>query len=1577
MELLVLGPLEARVDGHPVPLGAAKQRAVLAMLALHANTTVTADELMEGLWGEHPPASGPKMVQQYISQLRRRLAEDHGRASAIVTRGRGYELKIPPEDVDASRFMYLVERGAARQALALWRGGALDDIADEPFAAVEIRRLEELRLNALEQAVDHDLADGRHGELVGELEALVAEHPLSERLHGQLMLALYRSGRQAEALEAYRRARALLVDEVGIEPGSDLQRLHAAMLRQDASLDPPPRRRLPRELQFNSPMFGRTAELGRLRAAWHRTLDGTGSVILIRGSPGGGRTRLAAELAREVHEQGGPVLYGAAGSDASRRGSRPALLVLDQADVPPPEPSDTPTLCLVTHDGIPPAGAEQIRLGPLDEEAIAAIARLHGQEHDAARLARESGGLPGAAHRLAAEWARGQAERQVRTDALNTADERAELRRAESRLTGSVAELQSMRARSEQHEARRATVVCPYKGLAAFDRADADFFFGRERLVAETVARLVGSPLLGIVGASGSGKSSLMRAGLLSQVDDGVLPGSEGWTQAVLRPGRHPAAALRAATTGIEPGSRLLIAVDQFEEAFTQCEDPAERADFIGALVHAVSDPVRSAVVVLALRADFYDRCAEYPRFAQLLGTNQVLVGAMRRDELRRAIELPAERAGLQVEPELVEALLTDTAYEPGALPLLSTAMLELWQRRDGNRLRLADYEHTGGVPGAVARMAEAAYERLDAEQRRTARRMLLRLTGDEGVGAHVRRRVPLAELDAAGVLDVLADSRLVTISEGTAEVAHEALLQQWPRLRAWLEEDADGRRLHAQLTRATRDWSDERDRSELYRGARLAAALEWRAEHEPELNLTEQQFLDASRVASERARRRMQLVLAGVTALLIATAAAALIALDQRSRARVEAQTAEAQRLGAEALNVDALDLSLLLARQGVALDDTRSTELNLLTALRRSPAAVGAMRPGISGLFAIDLAGTRGPLAVSDLNGAVAFLDPATGRRLAVRRSSASAVAGPLASAADGTRLAATGADFQGGFIHLFDPRTQRHVAELRQGFAAAPVETAVFTPDSKELLVQAETFDDGVNRLWRLDARNGRLRRGEIPLPGEHSLLLGFARSWLVTYSRDDREVVLREPATLRAERRFAVPAAVVQLNAALGVVAFGGRDGSVRLLDLRTGRTRTADGAHDAPVIAVGFSRDGRAMVTADRDERVIVWDTRNSAAIETLQASGAGAIEDLALTPDGRTAYTAGRDGMVLEWDLEGSRRFERPLRVEGGRSLAGQQLTTSGRGERFAAIDRQGSIESFDGSTLHHAGRIQLAGGHRARAAAISPDGRTLAALDMAGRLVFWDARTLESLGTSVYAQANASSLVRFSGDGRWLVTGGFESIAHLWDARRRRLRNSVVFSGAADLSLNSQGTLLAATLADENFSGGLQVMTVPDLADVRRVPAPVGTLARFTPDGRSLLYGDREGRVWVYDTRTWKPGREPLFVTSPLRTAEISPDGRELATTSVDGTAGLWDIASGRAIGGGPPRGAGDLVGAGFIDGGRQLAVMHERGGYAWDLRPGSWARHACSVAGRSLTRAEWERALPGREYSPACAGR
>ena len=1580
MELLVLGPIEVRTDGCQIPLGASKQRAVLAMLSLRANSTVSTDELIEGLWGEHPPATAGKMVQQYVSQLRRLLADGNGRGEVIVTRGRGYELRIPSDDVDALRFAGLVERGAARQALTLWRGRALDDIADEPFAAAEIRRLEELRLNALEQAIDADLAEGRHSELVAELKALVAEHPLSERLHGQLMLALYRSGRQAEALEAYRAARELLVEEVGIEPGHDLQRLHAAILSQDASLDAPSRPDLPPELAISSPMFGRESELARLRAAWARAREGAGSMIVISGPPGSGRTRLAAGLAAEVHEQRGVVLFGSRGAEAARRVTRPALLVLDDADAGLPELAGAPVLCLATSVDRAPPGAESILLGPLGDDAIAAIARLHGQEP--AGLAEASGGLPGAAHRIAAAWAREQAERVVEAEARRTADERAGLRRAESRLTGSLADLQSVRARAERQSGGPGTVVCPYKGLASFGRADAEFFFGRERLIAELVARLVGSPLVGIVGASGSGKSSLLRAGLLAELAKGVLPGSEGWTQVVMRPGEHPQATLRRAISGADRGSRQLIAVDQFEETFTLCRDASERAEFLGALVAAATQPAQDTAVVLAVRADFYGRCAENPELASLLGDNQLLVGPMQRDELRRAIEMPAERARLEVEPELVDALLADTADEPGALPLLSTALLELWQRRDGSRLRLAAYERTGGVHGAVARLAERAYERLEPEQQRLARRIFLRLAGDEAGGVRVRRRVPLAELEADHVLGLLADSRLVTVSEGAAEVAHEALLREWPRLRDWLEEDADGRRLHAQLTHAARDWSvGDRDRGELYRGARLASALEWRAAHEPELNTIEQQFLDASRVAGERARRRIKLVLAGVLALLVLTAGAALLALDQRGRAQAQTQAAEAQRLGAQALNADNLDFSLLLARQGVALDDGPATRASLLGALRRSPAAVAVMRPGISSLVAINLQPGGESLAVSDFNGAVAFLDPATRRVLELHRPTAGTLGGPVASSPDGSRLAASGFDAEGGFVELFDPRTRRHINQLRLGIFLSSVDSAVFTPDSRELLLAANDPEMG-NAVWRVDARTGRLLPGQIPtgemgprqvLPGDERLL-GFAGSQLVTYSVRAHTTVVRDPSTFRAERRFPFLAPVLSLNAARGVVAFGERDGSVRLLDLGSGRLRTAGDRHNAAVTALAFATDGRTLVTAGRDEQLIVWDTRHARPTETLQARGAGVIDALAVAADGRTAFSAGRDGTVVAWDLQGDRRLERPL-LRDGRSLGGQRLMTSAQAAQFAMVDRQGSIDVFDTRTLRFAGQIPLTGRRQPQGAAISPDGRTLAVGDREGRVAFWDLQTRRALGEPQYAHARDVSSVAFSGDGRWLVTGGTEHLLRVWDARRRVPEDSTIYGGAVDLSLNPKGTLIAAVLYVEDFSGGLQLISVPDLRVVRSVRAPRGTVARFTPDGRSLIYGDREGRVWIYDTRTWKPrGGAPLFVSSPLLTADVSPDGRQLATTSADGEARLWDLRTGRPVGGALPSAGGGLAGAAFIDGGRQMAVLHDRGGYVWDLRPASWARHACSVAGRTLTRAEWDSALPGRDYAPAC---
>src|SRR5262245_16238833 len=330
MEYRVLGPLEVDDGEGPLALGGAQQRTVLLLLLLSANRVVSRDRLIDELWGDDPPSTAVKTVQGYVSRLRRLLPAD-----ALQTRPPGYVLAIEPDILDSSRFERLVaearkappERASPllRAALELWRGPALADFA-EPFARVEGRRLDALRLTTLEERIEAELALGRHRELAGELEALVAEHPHRERLRGQLMLALYRSGRQADAVDAYRDARAAL-DEVGIEPGADLKQLERQILLQDPALDRPRERLLavardepvplPGPLVPSSPFpfVGRATELSTLRTLLDCAEGGQGAVVLLSGEAGAGKTRLVREFAHEAAAKGVLVLYGV--SDAT------------------------------------------------------------------------------------------------------------------------------------------------------------------------------------------------------------------------------------------------------------------------------------------------------------------------------------------------------------------------------------------------------------------------------------------------------------------------------------------------------------------------------------------------------------------------------------------------------------------------------------------------------------------------------------------------------------------------------------------------------------------------------------------------------------------------------------------------------------------------------------------------------------------------------------------------------------------------------------------------------------------------------------------------------------------------------------------------------------------------------------------------------------------------------------------------------------------------------------------------------------------------------------------------------------
>ena len=1358
MEVQLLGPVEATDDGRPVALGAAKQRALLAILALRANHVVPAETLVDGLWPPDPPASAAKMVQHFVSRLRKVLPAD----AQIVTRGRGYELRIAPERVDAVRFARLVEDGAAREALALWHGAPLADLADEPFAAAEIRRLEELRRAALEDAIAADLAAGRHAEAIGTLTAALAEHPVSERLHAQLMLALYRAGRQTDALAAYRQARELLVEQAGVEPGPELRRLHAAILRQDPGLDSP-------------------------------------------------------------------------------------------------------------SDALPPS---------------------------------------------------------------------------------------------------RETVPCPFKGLAAYEVADAAWFFGRERLVAELAARLLESPVLALVGPSGSGKSSVLSAGLLAELARGVLPGSERWRHVLVRPGEHPERALRAAADTAGPPS--ILVVDQLEEAFTLCRDAGERAAFVERLVACAGDRARWSAVVLAIRADYYGRCAEHPPLARLVSANHVLIGPLGREDLRRAIELPAQQGGLELAPGLLDRLLDDARDVPGALPLVSSALVALWQRRDGRTLRLADYEAAGGLRGAVARLAEHAYRALAPPARDAARRVLLRLVGDDGQGRPVRRRVPLEEV-RGDLLDSLAAARLVVVDAGRAELAHDALLREWPRLRGWLDEDVEGRRLHARLAQAAREWAEGgRDRGELYRGPRLAAALEWRATHPEEATPDETAFLDAAVAEGGRARRRLQIALATAVALLALTTTAALVAATQRGRARDEARSADAQRLGAQALTGGPLDRAVLYAREAVALDDTPATRANLLAALQRSPAALRVTVP-IDGvpLTALALSPDATTLAAGDDAGRVRLL-AGGGRRLGPRYAAGpNAFIASLAYSPDGRRLAVGGLNDDGGFAVELDPRTLRvaHAWPRQPGFVTA----VRFSPDSRVLAAEVVQRPHQA-QLVRWNAGNGGQLGPIVDVAGHDPALVALTGpDQALLSSAADRASTLREAGSGRALRRFPAAAPVTAATPSGRLVAFGSADGTVRLLDPATGRLRTLPRTHTGAITALAFSRDGRWLISAGRDARLVLWDARRGRALDDVGTDGSGTLAALAVAPDGRTAHSAGRDGRVTTWDLSDRRGFLRTF-ATGAVALVPGTLSVARRAPMFAAVDEQGAVDVFALRSLRLIRRLR-GPGVSFDDAVLTPDGRMAAATTDDGWMWFWNVRTGTRRFAPQPAHGGAAWVVSVDGRGRWLASGGVDDIVRVWDARRGLSVKTALTGSAGDVSLSPDGRTLATTFGFRNFDGGLQLRSVPGLRPLRTLPLPAGTIGQFSPDGRTLVYGDQRGQVWVVDTRDWRVHGRPLSAgASRIVGIATSPDGRSIAVTSADGTGTLWDLTSRRPLNAPLPGGPDDVVGAAFVDGGARLLVLRRLGGAVWDPRLRSWLQRACALAGRPLTRAEWRRALAGRPYAPAC---
>ena len=532
---------------------------------------------------------------------------------------------------------------------------------------------------------------------------------------------------------------------------------------------------------------------------------------------------------------------------------------------------------------------------------------------------------------------------------------------------------------------------CPFKGLAAYTEADAEVLLGRARLVAQLVARLADGTVVCLVGASGSGKSSVLHAGLLPAIRAGAVPGSEQWRVAVMPPGERPDERLAAA------GTADLVIIDQLEELFTLCGDEVERRRFAVRLAKLSAVGIRLA---LAVRSDYWADCAAYPDLADLITSSSVLVGPLSDDELRRVVTEGARRAGLSADEDLVEALVADAGGQLGILPLVSTALVRIWERRDRDRLTLRGYHEAGGINGAVAGLAEDTYAGLETDQQRAVRAIMTRLAADGRAGQAVRRRASVAELApseneaAVAAFWQLVTARLIYVSEDGAEVAHEAVFTSWPRLATWLADDAAGRRLRRWLTPAAVEWDGRsRPAADLYRGPRLIEALDWQAGHPDELIGVERDFLKASARWAERekldalaradrealARRRLRWLLTATTVMLVVAVAAGAVAVSAGLRARSARNTAVADQLGAEALLQPRQDLALQLAAQAMRLQSSAETRSDLLAAVLRDPRALHIAYIGHR-LTDTAVSPDGRTLAVSDNEGEIRLLDAKT---------------------------------------------------------------------------------------------------------------------------------------------------------------------------------------------------------------------------------------------------------------------------------------------------------------------------------------------------------------------------------------------------------------------------------------------------------------------------------------------------------------------------------------------------------------------------------------------------------------------